>query len=246
MEFQNHFLREALCAFRYEVDSAHSEPPVEYFHRFYTTLKQDGFTSQGQQPFELTIRVDASGDPDSIKHELSKGHPSMVLRNETTGYAIIIGVGVLSFNCLKPYPGWEVFLSELVNQYLPIYQQLGIKQELRAAQMAYINEFDLEPGEVAHDYLSHLPQLTELAGARDAGHAAQSHFHFPPTTTVTLQTSVLVGQPGTLTRVVLECNATTTPDSDDADELALATKAHAAARAAFMSVASSRFKSSIA
>ncbi len=246
MEFQNHFLREALCAFRYDVDSAHSEPPVEYFHRFYTILQQDGFTYQEKQPFELTIHVGASGEPKSIKPELSKGQPSLVLRNETTGYAIIIGVGLVSFNCLKPYPGWEVFLSELVNRYLPVYKALAIKQELRAAQMAYINDFALEPGETAQEYLPNLPQLTELAGARDAGHAAQSHFHLPPTTTVTLQTQVLVGQPGTPTRVVLECNATTTPDSDDADEFALANQAHVAARAAFMSVASSKYKSSIA
>ena len=246
MEFQNHFLREALCAFRYDVDGEQAEPAVEYFHRFYTTLKQDGFTSHETQPFELTIRFTESGDPESIKPEISKGHSSLVMRNETTGYAIVIGVGLVSFNCLKPYPGWGVFLSELVNRYLPAYTELGIRQKLRSAQMAYINDFELEDGEVAHDYLSHLPQLTQLAGSQDAGHAAQSNFLLPPTTTVTLQTRVMIGQPGTRSRVILECNATTTPESDTADELKLATTAHAAARAAFMSVATPKYKSSIA
>ncbi len=245
MEFQNHYLREALCAFRYEVDAANAEPALEYFHRFYTALKQDGFTSHEQQPFELTIRVGNGSEAEAITPELSKGHPSLVLCNEATGYAIIIGIGVVSFNCLKPYPGWEVFLAELVHRYLPVYKALNIKQELRAAQMAYINDFDLDADEVAHDYLLHLPQLAELAGAVGAGHASQSHFHLPPATTVTLQTNVLIGQPGTLDRVVLECNAITTA-ADAADELMLATTAHAAARAAFMSVASAKFKESIA
>ncbi|TYZ12711.1 TIGR04255 family protein [Hymenobacter lutimineralis] len=245
MEYQNHFLREALCAFRYDVAPDQAEPAVEYFHRFYTLLKERGFTAHQQQPFELSFQLENKpSGPEAVKSEVSKGQPSLVLRNESTGYAIIIGVGFLSFNCLKPYPGWSVFLDELVRPFMPLYRELGIRQTLRAVQMAYINEFELESGETAHDYLSHLLPLADLPDAQLAGHSSQSQFILPPNTTVTLQTRVTPGQLGPCSRVLLECNAAATI-VESADEWTLAGQAHAAARAAFTSVATPKYKSSI-
>ncbi|AMR27898.1 hypothetical protein A0257_12910 [Hymenobacter psoromatis] len=246
MEFSHHFLREALCVFRFEVSPEQSEPAVEYFHRFYVQLKEDGFVPHQKQPYELTIKIGDGNDPHAIRPELNIGHHSLVLQNEATGYAIIIGVGLISFNCLKPYPGWQVFLREHVTRYFPVYNALGIQQKLQAAQMAYINDFSLAADEAAPEYLAHLPQLTGVAGAREAGHVSQDQFKVPPATTVAIQTQVTVSQPGTATRVVLECNATTQAESAAFDALTLVNTAHTAARAAFMSVATQKFKDSIA
>lgn len=237
MEFSNHKITEAVCAFRF---SPNNPWDITFFSEYYNLIKNDGFTIKKEvRAFELSFELKGDDNP---KSNFSHGETQMVFKTLDEKKAILMGNNYISFHTLNHYPGWEHFKS-MINEFYQKYISLGLGTGLLNAQMIYINNFNLEQNKDLSDYLVFVPKMQQFGEGNEISHLFQSNYSIAPNKKLSLKT-VLNVLPQNTKRLLLECNCIASK-TDKADWETLADDAHSAARNAFIKVSSDYFKNLI-
>ncbi|MEP5614138.1 MAG: TIGR04255 family protein [Cyclobacteriaceae bacterium] len=245
MEYLNHKITEAVCAFRF--DPVQNNWDVTGIAEYYNEIKDSGFQKKQEiKPVQLSFQVKADEPPLSQNAEIKEGDLKMVFRNDDESFAILLGSNYLSFHTINHYPGWQTFNEKLINPYIEKYFKLGYGKGLLNAQMIYINNFDIENEKKLSNYLSFVPE-TELFGEGDEiSHLFQSGYDISPNKRLQLKTIFNVFGPDKQKKVTLECNCIAKNDVNlDIDWSELALDAHDGAKNAFIKIATDEFKNEI-
>ncbi|MGI4741769.1 MAG: TIGR04255 family protein [Janthinobacterium lividum] len=248
MEYGNHFVREAVCTFRFAA-SGETKDYLDHTWHFYQAIKDAGFTEKKRRPVHVNFKVRQDAPVEEFEPTVTHGSVASVFTNNETGYSIIFDENLISFNCVKNYTGWEIFLENFILPYLKIYIGLNIAQSLQNAQMAYINDVPLETSEKLSDYLSFIPSIGEHSSELSV--VFQGNYQINPTLIASVQAMLSpVGSDNDVRRAIIECNSlasvSETISNDWLDKaMELAAIAHDNACSVFANVATTHFKTRI-
>ena len=243
MEYKNHKIIEAVCAFRFNPHENNWD--ITSFADFYNSIKEFGFIKKSEiKPVQLSFQL-RMNEPSPIP-QMTEGETNMVIKNEKENQAVLIGNNYISFHTLKHYPGWEVFSDELISPLINKYFEIGYGKGLVSAQMIYINRLELDRTQKLSDYLTFVPATEHFGEGDELSHLFQSTYKIAPNKVLQLKTILNVLPTNRIKTVILECNciANNTPDykipwSD------LAKDAHDSAKDAFINISSDYFKDQI-
>ncbi len=238
MEFKNHKITEAVCAFRF--DQIKNPWDVTFFAHYFDKVKSRGFEKKQEiKPFQLNFEFKTDSEPHSnIQH----GDTQMVFKTNDERHAILIGNNYLSFHSLNHYSGWDVFMPQIIEPNINDYFNLGLGKGIVSAQMIYINNFEIEPMKSMSDYFKYVPNMKDFGEGEENSHFFQSNYIIAPNKHLSLKivlNSVLM--PEVVKRVILECNCIAT-NNGGLEWSGLAKDAHEAARNAFIKISSDYFK----
>ncbi|UXE65911.1 MAG: TIGR04255 family protein [Chryseotalea sp. WA131a] len=242
MEFKNHKITEAVCAFRF--DPSKNPWDVTFFSYFFDKIKQKGFDKKQEiKPVQLNFEFKGDSEPQSnIQH----GETQMVFKTTNDQHAILMGNNYISFHSLNHYSGWDVFKPEIIDPNIAEYFGLGLGNGVLSAQMIYINNFDLESGRSLADYFKFVPNMKDFGEGEENSHFFQSNYTIAPNKQLSVKTVLNTGLlPKLNKRVILECNCIANNNSNEVLWNTLADDAHSAARNAFIQISSDYFKSLI-
>lgn len=243
MEYKNHKIIEAVCAFRF--NPYENNWDITSYADYYNAIKEIGFTKKSEiKPLQLSFQVKMN-EFQSVPPML-EGETKMVIKNEKEDQAILLGNNYISFHTINHYPGWEIFSGELISVFLRKYFEIGYGKGLVSAQMIYINRFDLDKTKRLSDYLSFVPALEHFGEGDELSHFFQSAYKIAPNKNLQLKTILNVRLPDRVKTVILECNcmATNTPDHK-IPWIDLSKDAHDNAKNAFINITTQYFKDQI-
>jgi uncharacterized protein (TIGR04255 family) len=171
MEFKNHKITEALCAFHFDT-SKEDEWNVGKFADFFKKIEIYGFSeSQQIKPKHFQIELN-QGIP---KYQQTEGELKILYQSKDNTQASIMSQGYVSFHALQSYNGWEFFLPNTQN-ILEAYQSIKLGKSLKKVQMIYINTFQIGIEENVSDYATFVPEIRDFEQGREVGHNFQSSF----------------------------------------------------------------------
>ncbi len=241
MEFKNHKITEAVCAFRF--DPAKNPWDVTFFSYYFDKIKEKGFIKKQEiKPIQLSFEIKPNENPQP--QNLQQGETQMVFKTEDERYAILMGNNYLSFHTLNHYPGWDIFMPEIIAPNIKTYFNLGLGQSTVSIQMIYINNFELELNKSLSDYFMFVPNMKDFGDGDENSHFFQSNYSIAPNKQLSVKTVLNAGLLPLSKQVILECNCIAS-NNNSIDWLILANDAHKAARNAFVKVSSDYFKSLI-
>ena len=236
MEFLNHKITEAVCAFRF--DPSLNPWDLTFFSSYFSLIENDFGKKQEIKPFQLSFEVKSNEEPGqpNIQH----GESQMVFKTNDEKYAILMGNNYISFHTLNHYPGWDVFKPKTIEENLEKYFSLGLGKKLVSVQMIYINNFNLENNKNLSDYLTFVPNMKDFGEGEETSHFFQSNYRIAPNKNLSLKTVLNIGLP-VGKNVILEtnCIAEVGINQNWRDQ---ANDAHDAARNAFIKISSDYFK----
>jgi uncharacterized protein (TIGR04255 family) len=241
MEFKNHKITEAVCAFRF--DPSKNPWDATFFSPYFNKIKQNGFEKKQEiKPFQLNFEIKPDSEPQSnIQH----GETQMVFKTNDERHAILMGNNYISFHTLNHYSGWDVFMPQIVEPNLKAYFDLGLGKATVNAQMIYINNFEMEPLKSFSDYFKFVPNMKDFGDGEENSHFFQSNYAIAPNKQLSIKTVLNVGLlPELSRRVILECNCIASNNNNVGWDK-LANDAHSAARNAFIQISSDYFKEQI-
>ena len=243
MEFKNHKITEAVCAFRF-TPSENTVWDSTFLGEYYNRIKETGFEKKQEiTPFKLDFQINPNeGIKDS---KVSHGESQMVFKTTDEKYAILMGNSYISFHSLNHYPGWNVFLPEVIEKNITTYFGLGLGKGIASAQMIFINNFEIEAGRNLSDYLVFVPEMENFGQGDEISHLFQSTYSIKPNKQLTLRTIFNILPPGNVKKVTLESNCIANNSEQNLTWKVLVTDAHDNARNAFVKVASEYFKNII-
>jgi hypothetical protein len=213
MEFKNHKVSEAVCAFRF--DNSLNNWNIGLFSQYYNAIKDDGFVEkQEQKPFEVSFEIRPNNIPAAQYRE---GEMRMVFLNPKTNYAIILAGNYISFHAVGHYPGWKVFMPELIKPFLEKYFMLGLGKGLETVQML-------------------IPNLKDFGQGTEIAHFSQSNFTIEPNFQLFLKTTFNIEPQSSVKNVVLECSCYAYNQNNQYGWVALADGAHLKATEAFKQI----------
>jgi len=241
MEFINHKVTEAVCAFRF--DPNRNPWDITYFASYFNLIKGDGFVKKNEiKPFQLSFQI--KPNEGTTNPQMQQGEIQMVFKNEGDTYAILMGNNYISFHTINHYDGWDKFKPEVIEKFLVKYFSLGLGNGLVSAQMIYVNNFGLEQEKDLSDYLNFVPKMQDFGEGDEISHFFQSNYSIAPNKQLSLKT-ILNPEANTKTkRVILECNCVAT-SSNDSTWGQLSDDAHKSARNAFIKISTDYFKNLI-
>lgn len=244
MEFKNHKLKEAVCAFRF-AQTANVPWDSTYLGEYYNRIRGLGFSKKSQiNPVSLKFEIKANAQttqPPQLEH----GDTQMVFKTEDEKYAILVGNNYISFHTLNHYPGWDVFCPEVIEKFINEYFSLGLGKGLESAQMIFINNFTLEKNKDLSDYLNFVPKMDAFGQGDELSHLFQSNYNISPNKKLSLKT-IFNAKPKTEKRVLLESNCiASNNEKGEINWNDLATDAHDSARNAFIKISTEYFKTLI-
>lgn len=240
MEYKNHKITEAVCAFRFS--PINNNWDITSFAAFYNVIKDLGFNKKNEiKPVQLSFQIKPNEGPQNP--QMTEGETQMVFKNEDEKQAILLGNNYISFHTINHYPGWDVFSDELISKFLNKYFEIGYGQDLVSAQMIYINNFELAPHKKLFDYLTFVPNMEHFGEGDELSHLFQSSYEIAPNKRLQLKTILNVVNPEKAKKVVLECNciANNTKNHDISWEK-LSKDAHDNAKNAFLKITTDYFK----
>lgn len=241
MEYKNHKITEAVCAFRFDPNQNVSWD-VTFFADYYHQIKKEGFEiKQELKPFQLNFNINTK---EGIKSsEMLPGDTQMVFKTNDERNAILMGNNYISFHSLNHYLGWDVFFPEIVKKFIEIYFKIGLGKGLQSAQMIFINNFDIEKDKTLSDYLVFVPEMKDFGQGDELSHVFQSNYSIKPNKQLSLKT-ILNTVNKDIKKVTLESNCVANI-GDVTDWQELIKDAHDNAKNAFVKIASSYFKNLI-
>ena len=233
MEFKNHKVSEAVCAFRF--DSSANNWNIGLFSDYYNAIKLDGFVQkQEQKPFEVSFEIKPNTPIPAAQYK--EGEMRMVFLNPKTNYAIILAGNYISFHSVGHYPGWNVFMLGLIKPFLSKYFDLNLGKGLESVQMLYLNKFDIDQNENLHEYVKLIPNLSDFGQGTEVNHFSQSNFTIEPNFQLFLKTTFNIEPGSSVKSVVLECSCFAFNQENQYDWVALADGAHLKATEAFKQI----------
>lgn len=249
MDYGNHFVREAICTFRF-VNYEQTKDYLEYTWQFYQAIKEDGFTQKQRRPVHVNLKLHQDVAIEDVTPTVTQGSIATVFTNSETGYSIIFDEDLISFNCVNNYRGWDLLVNEFIIPYLHKYIDLGIPQQLQNAQMAYINDVPLGDSERLSDYLAFIPAIGMSDKSNELAIVFQGHYQMSPTVIASAQAMLNPEVTDGEKRAIIECNSIATA-SEPVDKdwlnhaMSLASQAHLNARIVFDSIVTPHFKNRI-
>lgn len=240
MEYKNHKITEAVCAFRFS--PVNNNWDITSFAAFYNVIKNLGFHKKNEiKPVQLSFQIKPNEVPQNP--QMTEGETQMVFKNEDEKQAILLGNNYISFHTINYYPGWEVFSNELISKFLNKYFEIGYGKDLMSAQMIYINNFELAPFKTLFDYLTFVPNMEHFGEGDELSHLFQSSYEIAPNKRLQLKTILNVVNPERIKKVVLECNCiANNPINHDITWEILSKDAHDNAKNAFLKITTDYFK----
>jgi uncharacterized protein (TIGR04255 family) len=239
MEYKNHKITEAVCAFRF--NPSFNNWDLTSFAEYYNVIKSLGFSKKSEKkPIQFSIQIKANEIPPP---QMIEGELQMVFKNEDESKAILLGNNYISFHTINHYPGWEIFSTELISVFLNKYFEIGYGKVLVSAQMIYINNFNLESDRHLSDYITFVPNM-ELFGVGDElSHLFQSAYDIAPNKRLQIKTILNVINPERIKKVLLECNCIANNTKENGISWQdLSKDAHDSAKNAFLKISTSYFK----
>lgn len=243
MEYKNHKITEAVCAFRF--NPVLNNWDITSYAAYYNVIKDLGFFRKSEiKPVQLSFQIKPNELPQTP--QMIEGDTQMVFKNEKENRAILLGNNYISFHTIKEYPGWEIFLEELISVFLNKYFEIGYGKGMMSAQMIYINNFILENNRKLSEYLTFVPDMEHFGKGDELSHLFQSAYEIAPNKRLQLKTILNVVNPDKIKNVLLECNciANNTKNHDLSWEV-LSKDAHDNAKNAFINISTEYFKTII-
>jgi len=244
MEYKNHKIVEAVCAFRFNPNA--NEWDVTNYATFYNNVKDLGFSiKQEIKPFQISFHFNPNERIPKYP-QMQEEDMQMVFKNEIGDKAILLGANFISFHSLNGYSGWEEFSGSFIKEILNIYFELGFGKDLLNAQMIYINNFQLTNNQKLSDYLTFVPQSDNFGQGDELSHLFQSVYHISPNKQLQIKTILNISNPDKMKNVTLECNCIAANTGDySIDWDTLSKDAHDAAKNAFLNICTDSFKEEI-
>jgi uncharacterized protein (TIGR04255 family) len=244
MEYKNHKITEAVCAFRFNPKDNHWD--VTGYADYYNSIKDYGFLKKNEiKPVQLSFNVKPNEIPQNP--QMTEGDLQMVFKNEDETRAILLGNNYISFHTINHYPGWEIFSEELISIFLNKYFEIGYGKSLLSAQMIYINNFTLDHNHKLSEYLTFVPDMEHFGEGDELSHLFQSAYEIAPNKKLQLKTILNVTNPEKIKNVVLECNCVAKNSTNyDIPWETLSKDAHDNAKNAFINISTDKFKTLIA
>lgn len=242
MEFKNHKVTEAVCAFRF--DSSLNNWNISLLLEYYNLIKEYGFVEkQEQKPFEVSFEIKSNSPIPAAQYR--EGEMRMVFLNPTSNYAIILTGNYISFHSIGHYPGWNVFMPELVKPYLERYFALGVGKGIESVQMLYLNKFEIDQNENLHEYVKLIPNLKDFGQGTEVAHFSQSNFTIEPNFQLFLKTTFNIEASSSVKNVILECSCYAYNQDNQYDWINLADGAHTKATEAFKQIIQAKLENII-
>jgi uncharacterized protein (TIGR04255 family) len=240
MEYKNHKITEAVCAFRFDPNQNNWD--FTSFAAYYNVIKDHGFNRKNEiKPLQLSFQIRPNEIPQTP--QMIEGATQMVFKNESENRAILLGDNYISFHTINDYPGWESFSKDLISIFLNKYFELGFGKGLISAQMIYINNFNLDNDLKLSDYLTFVPDMERFGEGDELSHLFQSTYDIAPNKRLQLKTILNVINPDKIKNVILECNCiAANSENYDISWESLSQDAHDNSKNAFINVATNRFK----
>ena len=110
MEYKNHKITEAVCAFRFSHSLNNWD--ITSYAEYYNAIKVLGFSKKKEiKPIQLSFQFKQNEIPE--KPEMIEGDTQMVFKNENENMAILISDNYISFHTINYYPDGKSFLKNL-------------------------------------------------------------------------------------------------------------------------------------
>lgn len=243
MEYKNHKIIEAVCAFRF--NPAVNNWDITSYADYYNVIKPMGFIKKSEiKPVQLSFQVKMN-EPPQVP-QMTEGETKMVIKNEKEDQAILLGGNYISFHTINYYPGWETFSDQLIAPFLKRYFDIGFGKGLVSAQMIYINKFDLDKTKNLSDYLTFVPAMERFGEGDELSHIFQSAYTIAPNKNLQIKTILNVRLPDRIKTVILECNCIANNTTDNKIPwIQLSKDAHDYAKNAFINITTPYFKDQI-
>jgi uncharacterized protein (TIGR04255 family) len=240
MEYLNHKITEAVCAFRF--NPIKNNWDLTSFAEYYNVVKDYGFSKKSEiKPIQLSFQINPNNIPQSP--QMIEAETRMVFKNEDQTSAILLGNNYISFHTINYYPGWNVFLESIISKFLNKYFDIGYGKDLISAQMIYINNFEIEKNFKLSDYLTFVPNMENFGKGDELSHLFQSSYDIAPNKRLQLKTILNVINPEKIKKVILECNCiANNTNNNDISWIDLANDAHDNAKNAFLNISTNHFK----
>ncbi|ABG57530.1 TIGR04255 family protein [Cytophaga hutchinsonii] len=243
MEFQNHKITEAVCAFRFDPEQ-NTPWDLTFFAEYYNAIKTNGYEiKQEIKPFQLNFNINVKEGLN--KSEVLPGETQMVFKTKDQKYAILMAQNYISFHSLNHYLGWDIFLPKVIEDCINPYLEMGLGKGLISAQMIFINNFDIEEGEALSDYLVFLPQMKDFGQGQEISHVFNSNYLIKPNKQLSLKTILNNNIADSSKKVIVESNCLASNIDSSIKLTDLIQEAHDSARNAFIKIASDSFKAKI-
>lgn len=121
MEYKNHKIIEAVCAFRF--NPSQNSWDITGYADYYNVIKDNGFSKKNEiKPVQFSFQIKPNELP--VNPQMIQGETQIVFKNESEDRAILLGNNYISFHTINHYPGWEIFSEELISIYLKKYFEI--------------------------------------------------------------------------------------------------------------------------
>jgi uncharacterized protein (TIGR04255 family) len=238
MEFKNHKITEAICAFRFQVIKDNWN--VGVFADFFKSIQPFGFTKElERKPATVSFKIEAN----KIQApEMEQGEIQFIFHNPEKQVSIILSKGLISFHTQEHYHGWDFFFLDVIEPIYNIFLKMEVLESLDNVQVLFINRFMIEQNKTLADYLNFVPN-TKNIGDEEHSHFFTSTFSKSPNIALALQTHMTVQEEQK--KVDFHCNAVVYNNGVSSEWSNLATTAHNNAVELFKNTITSYFASVI-
>ncbi len=226
MEYINHKITEVVCIIRF--DPKQNIPWDSTFLGKYYELIKDKFNKKEEF---ITKQFNLQFKDQNISSNAIEGEREMIFKNEQENLAIILKSNYISFHALSPYPGWDVFLNDIIIKYFNFYKEIGFGNGIHSVQIIYINTFEIEKNHKLSDYLNYTYNIQ----GTEKVHVFNSSYDISPNKNLIIKTFLNEN------KVVLECNCLNLNINNDSI-LNLTNESKKEAKLAFENIISEKFK----
>ena len=241
MEYKNHKITEAVCAFRFDPRS--NDWDFTSSADYYSQIKTLGFIKKNEiKPIQLSFQFRANEAPNNA--QMVEGETQIVFKNEDESRAILLGNNYISFHTLNHYPGWDSFLTDFISICLNRYFEIGYGKNIISVQMIFINNFELKNSAKLSEYLTFVPEMDKFGEGNELSHLFQSAYDIAPNKRLQLKTILNVVGESRLKKTLLECNCIASNSANFTWE-ELSRDAHDSAKNAFINITTDHFKTII-
>jgi uncharacterized protein (TIGR04255 family) len=162
VQYSNNHLVEVNCGFQFPEETVVWDST--FFGQYYEKIKSLGFDEKQERK---GVQITFNGNSPNINKspfETTAIEDQVVFKNNTKGIAILFGKGQISFHYLKEYPGWDLFVKEVITPYFQFYKELGLGNGKRQCSIVYLNSFKKEKNHKLSDYFTIISPLEHKFG----------------------------------------------------------------------------------
>lgn len=161
MNYKNKHLTEVVCGFEFEKGSNLWDST--YFGQYFEKIKQEGFIEK-QERKSVQVQFNHSNFPTPMISSSSGEDDEVIFKNNSKGWAILLGKLRISFHITKDYKNWEDFRDNLIIPFYSKYLELGLGNGSRQCNMIYLNRFRKNSQEKLSDYFTVISEMDSSFG----------------------------------------------------------------------------------